>query len=76
LCSFGLFYFSPLMRQLQNNIWGTIFRIAGWGTNTKIAFELGDLKKFFNIFSFIYLFIFIIFNPLSVPLMPFQLMVE
>jgi hypothetical protein len=26
LCSFGLFYFSPLMRQLHNNISGTISR--------------------------------------------------
>jgi hypothetical protein len=69
-----LFYFTPLMRQLQNNIWGTISRIGGWGTNTKIiiAFELGDF-----LYVFIYLFIyFFIFNPLSVSLMPFQLMAD
>jgi hypothetical protein len=42
LCGFGLFYFSPLMRQVQNNIWGTIPRIGVWGMNTKIPFELGD----------------------------------
>jgi hypothetical protein len=36
LCSFILFSVTPLMRQLQNNIWGTITRNGGWGTNTKI----------------------------------------
>jgi hypothetical protein len=65
LCGFVLFYFSPLMRQLQNNNWGTISRIGGWGTNTKIAFELRDifyfLLYFFIVIYIIYLFIFLIF---------------
>jgi hypothetical protein len=30
LCGFVLLYVSPLMRQLQNNIWGTISGIGGW----------------------------------------------
>jgi hypothetical protein len=76
LCRFGLFYFSPLMRQLQNNIWGTISRIGSWGTNTKIAFELGLffnllLYFYFNFYIFFHLFIYLfiyflvfIFNPL------------
>jgi hypothetical protein len=33
---FFYFYVTPLMRHLQNNIWGTISRIWEWGTNTKI----------------------------------------
>jgi hypothetical protein len=63
LCSFVLFYFSPLMRQLQNNNWGIISRIGGWGTNTK---KLLRLKlyciwtwKFFNFFLFFILFYFL-----------------
>jgi hypothetical protein len=62
LCSFVLLYVSPLMRQLQNNIWGTISRIGGWGTNTKIIKTVISLHlnlEFFflmYIFSFIYLF--------------------
>jgi hypothetical protein len=30
VCSFVLLYASPMMRQLQNNIWGTISRIRDW----------------------------------------------
>jgi hypothetical protein len=60
LCGFGLFYFSPLMRELQKNIWGTISKIGGWGTNTKIAFELGVFFIFY--FFYIYVFSFISFS--------------
>jgi hypothetical protein len=76
LCCFVLSYFSPLMRQLQNNIWGTISRTGGWGTNTKIIKTESLLHlNYIYIYSFIY-FLFSIFNPLSVSLMPFQLMVH
>jgi hypothetical protein len=30
VCSFVLLYASPLMRQLQNNIWGPISRTGDW----------------------------------------------
>jgi hypothetical protein len=99
LCNFVLLYASRLMRQLQNNIWGTISRIGGWGTNTKIiktenSFHLKlevfifyfvlfyfILYIFFLSFTYFFLFLsllflFFIFNPLSVSLMPFQLMVD
>jgi hypothetical protein len=33
---FVLFFVTPLMRQLQNNIWGTISRTGVWGMSTKI----------------------------------------
>jgi hypothetical protein len=68
LCDFVLFYVTPLMRQLQNNIWGTISRTGGWGTNTKIiktetslhlnseVFFLSFYFFYIYIFSFIYLF--------------------
>jgi hypothetical protein len=110
ICLFFLFFFSyvtPLMRQLQNNIWGTISRIGGWGTKPKLLrlklhciwtsrvffyfitfYFIFHFILFFihtYIFSFIYLFyiliqssffLFFIFNPLSVSLMPFQLTVD
>jgi hypothetical protein len=86
LCSFVLFYFSPLMRQLQNNIWDTISRTGGWGTNTKIIKTETSLHLNLEIFNFFFIylffifilifFLFFIFNPLSVSLMPFQLMVD
>jgi hypothetical protein len=57
LCGFVLFYFSPLMRQLQNNIWGTISRIGGWGRNTKIIETETSLHL--NLENFIYLFLYI-----------------
>jgi hypothetical protein len=78
LCGSVLFYFSPLMRQLQNNIWGTISRIGGWGMNTKIIKTETSLHLnlefffififclflflFFNIYFFIYLFIYFYFQ--------------
>jgi hypothetical protein len=51
------------MRQLQNNIWGTISRIGGWGMNTKIiktetSLHL-NLEIFLN-FYFIYFLFYII----------------
>jgi hypothetical protein len=60
LCGFVLFYSSPLVRQLQNNISGTISRIGGWGMNTKIiknetSLHL-NLEIFFS-FSFISIYI-------------------
>jgi hypothetical protein len=54
------------MRQLQNNIWGTITRNGGWGTNTKIiktetSLHLKLEDFFIYTFSLIYLlFIFIL----------------
>jgi hypothetical protein len=71
------------MRQLQNNIWGTISRIGGWGMNTKIIKTetllhlnlegfLNYLFIYFSLyifFSFIYLFIFyLLFSILSLSL--------
>jgi hypothetical protein len=67
LCSFVLFYVTPLMRQLQNNISGTISRIGGWGMNTKIiktetSLHL-NLEGFFFIFYFIlYIYFFLSFT--------------
>jgi hypothetical protein len=51
------------MRQLQNNIWGTISRNGGWGMNTKIIktetlLHLNLEIFFIYIFLFIYLFIY------------------
>jgi hypothetical protein len=57
LCSFVLFYFFPLMRQLQNNIWGTISRIGGWGMNIKIITTETSLHLNLEIFLKFYLFI-------------------
>jgi hypothetical protein len=56
LCGFVLFYFSPLMRQLQNNIWGTISRIGGRGTNTKIIKTETLLHLNMEIFFFSFFF--------------------
>jgi hypothetical protein len=55
---FFFYYVTPLMRKLQNNIWGTF---GGWGTNTKII--KSETSLHFNLevlffFNFIYLFIF------------------
>jgi hypothetical protein len=61
LCGFVLFYFSHLMRQLQNNIWGTISRIGGWGTNTKIIKTKNLLHLNLEIL-YIYIFFSFIFN--------------
>jgi hypothetical protein len=61
LCGSVLFYFSPLMRQLQNNIWGTISRIWGWGMSTKIIkteILLHLNLQMFLFLLFIYLFTF------------------
>jgi hypothetical protein len=63
VCGFVLLYVSPLMRQLQNNIWGTISRIEGWGTNTKIIKI--EISKHLNleVFSFYFvLFYFIVYT--------------
>jgi hypothetical protein len=90
LCSFVLFYFSSLKRQLQNNICGTISRVGGWGTNTKIIkteillhlnleiYIYIYIYIYFHlfVFYFYYIFYFLFFNLLSVSLMPFQLMVD
>jgi hypothetical protein len=81
LCSSVLFYFFPLMRQLQNNIWGTYSRIGGWGMNNKIIktetllyLNLEILKNLYYLFIFfiyihfiiyLFLFLFFIFNLLS-----------
>jgi hypothetical protein len=61
LCSFVLFYFSPLMRQLQNNIWGTNSRAGGWGMNTNIikTETLLHLNLEFFLFLFLLYFIYI-----------------
>jgi hypothetical protein len=58
------FVFSPLMRQQQNHFWDTIYRIGGWGMNTKIikTETLLHLKLEIFIllfFSFIYFLFFI-----------------
>jgi hypothetical protein len=55
LCSFFLVYGSPLMRQLQNNIWGAISRVAGWGTNTKII--KNEISLHLNLEVFIFYFV-------------------
>jgi hypothetical protein len=67
-CSFVLFYVIPLMRQLQNNIWGTISRIGGRGMNTKIIktetslhLNLEGFIFYFILFYFIYFFSFCYF---------------
>jgi hypothetical protein len=56
------------MRQLQNNIWGTISRIRGWGMNTKIIktetllhLNLEILFIYLYYFIYIYFFSFICF---------------
>jgi hypothetical protein len=36
VCSFVLLYASPLMRQLQNNNWGTILRTGDWERTPKL----------------------------------------
>jgi hypothetical protein len=66
---FVLFYFSPLMRQLQNNNWGTISRIGGWGTNTKIIktetslnLNLENFYLLICLFIYLYFIYFLIFN--------------
>jgi hypothetical protein len=60
LCRFFFFiYVTPLMRQLQNNIWGTISRIGGWRTNTKIINTETSLHlnlDFFFLFYYYFLF--------------------
>jgi hypothetical protein len=65
MCSFVLLYVSPLMRKLQNNIWGTISRIGGWGTNrkiikTEISLHL-NLEGFFN-YYFLFCFILVFYT--------------
>jgi hypothetical protein len=62
LCGFVLFYFFPLMRQLQNNIWGTISRFGGWGTNTKIVKTETSLHLNLEVFLIFVLFIFYFFK--------------
>jgi hypothetical protein len=44
------------MRQPQNNIWGTISRIGGWETNTKIIKNETLLHLNLEIFLFYFLF--------------------
>jgi hypothetical protein len=63
ICLFFLFFFSyvtPLMRQLQNNIWGTISRIGGWGTKPKLLkLKLHCIwtSRFFFLFYYFLLYI-------------------
>jgi hypothetical protein len=63
--SFVLLYVSPLLRQLQNNIWGTISRTAGWEMNTKIIkTEISlhlNLEGFFFLFFILFYFILFIY---------------
>jgi hypothetical protein len=49
--SFVLLYASPLMRKLQNNIWGTISRI---GDCDFTAFELGGFLVFLVFLNFLF----------------------
>jgi hypothetical protein len=60
LCSFVLLYVSPLMRQLQNKIWGTISRIGGWGTNTKIIKTETSLHLNLEVFIFYFVLLYFI----------------
>jgi hypothetical protein len=55
---FLLFFlvFSPLMRQPQNYFWGTISRIGGWRTNTKIINTETLLHLNLEIFLIFFLF--------------------
>jgi hypothetical protein len=62
LVFFFFWFFSPLMRQWQNYFWGTISRIGGWKTNTKIIETETLLHLNLEIFFFIYLFIIIFFQ--------------
>jgi hypothetical protein len=48
------------MRQPQNNNWGTISRIGGWGMNTKIIKTESLLHLDWEVFLFFILFIFYI----------------
>jgi hypothetical protein len=54
LCSFVQLYVSPLMRQLQNNIWGTISRIGGWETSTKIIKTETSLDLNLEVYFYFY----------------------
>jgi hypothetical protein len=56
LCGFVLFYVTPLMRQLQNNIWDTVSRIGGWGMNTKIIKTETSVHLNLEVCSFYILF--------------------
>jgi hypothetical protein len=47
------------MRQLQNNIWGTISRIAGWEMNTKIIKT--EISLHLNLEVIFYFLLFILF---------------
>jgi hypothetical protein len=68
--NFVLLYVSPLMRHLQNNIWGTVSRIGGWETDTKIIKTETSLhwnlefffSFYFVLFYFIYIYIFFFFH--------------
>jgi hypothetical protein len=73
VCSYVLLYVSPLMRQLQNSIWGIISRIQCWGKDTKIIqtetslhlnLEVVFYFLFFILFYFI-LFLYIFFLPFT-----------
>jgi hypothetical protein len=71
------------MRQLLNNIWGTISRIGGWGMNNKIIkietllhLNLEVFIYFYLFILYLYFYIFIFFYPLSVSPMPFQITVD
>jgi hypothetical protein len=68
-CAVFSILFFTFMRQLQNNIWGTISRIGGWKMNTKIIktetslhLNLEILFLFlFNLFFYIFTFYFFIY---------------
>jgi hypothetical protein len=58
--NFVLLSVSPLKRQLQNNIWDTISRIGGWGTNTKEKNKT-EISLHLNLEVFIFYFLFFLF---------------
>jgi hypothetical protein len=81
-CSFVLLYASSLMRQLQNNIWGTISRIRGWGMNTKIIkteislhLNLGVFIFYFALFYFINVCFFLSFTYFLIFILIFTLFI-
>jgi hypothetical protein len=83
LWGFVLRYVSPLMRQLQNNIWGPISRIADWGMNTKIIkTEISlhlNLEVFlfvcFILFYFLYIYFFLSFTYFFIFILTFTLFI-